>query len=269
MRIVIIGQEEPIYFGPFFRRIIEEKSSEIECVAIVGNRGIGSHPKTFLEKIKNIYSLWLLFEPFAFFKNLTIKCFQKTLFLFDLLGSRLDKRTIQGLAKKKNIPLIFTNDINSEDFFRQLEPYAPDIIINQSELIIRDKLLSLPKIGILNRHASLLPRFRGRVGSFWAHAEKEPEYGVTIHLVDQKIDSGPIIVQERYHIDPSLAYGTIIDILFQKSVSLMLQALKKLEDPNFSYLPNNFQGTPTYGFPSLKNIRDYRKTLKARRNRWL
>ncbi len=251
MRIAIIGQEEPLFFGPFFREIIEKKSSEIVCVVILGKRGIGSHPKTFLEKLKNIYSLWLLFEPLPFLKNLLLKIFST--------------QSIQSSARKKQIPVLFTNDINSEAFHSQLKAYSPDVIINQSELIIREQLLSIPKIGILNRHASLLPRFRGRVGSFWAHADQKPEYGVTIHFVDQKIDSGPIIVQEQYNLDPTLPYPDVLQALFKLSVPLMLKALQKLEDPIFAPLPNPTQGTPVYMFPTLQEIQEYRKTLRKRR----
>lgn len=265
MKITIIGQEEPIYFGPFFRKIIEAKSSEIVCIVLVGSRGIGSHPKTLWEKLKNIYSLWLLFEPLAFFKNLGLKSYQKVISFFGLLGTSYDRRSIQGIAKEKKIPLIFTDDINAADFHQQLKTYSPDIIINQSELIIRNELLSIPKIGILNRHASFLPHFRGRVGSFWAHAEQQPEYGVTIHLVDKKIDSGPIIIQGKYDLDSKLSYAKILDALFQRSVPLMLEALNKLEQPHFSCISNNYEGTPVYGFPSLEQIRIYKKNLKARR----
>ena len=256
MRIAIIGQEEPLFFGPFLREIIEEKSSEIVCVVIVGKRGIGSHPNTILEKLKNVYSLWLLFEPLPFLKNFILKWIRT---IFSTQGN------IQCLAKNKQIPILFTNNINSADFHSQLKNYAPDVIINQSELIIREKLLSIPKIGIINRHASLLPRFRGRVGSFWSHADKNPKYGVTIHFVDQKIDSGPIIVQEQYDLDPTLPYPEILRTLFRLSVPLVLKALHKLEDPNFLPLPNRFEGTKIYGFPTLMQIKNYRKILKERR----
>lgn len=267
MKIVIIGQEEPIYFGPFFRKIIEAKSSEIVLITLVGNRGIGSHPKTFWAKLKNIYCLWRLFEPSGFFKTLRITCYQKIISFLRLTGTRYDKRSIQGIALEKNIPLLFVDKLHSPKFYHTLKEYDPDIIINQSEQIIQKELLSIPKIGILNRHASLLPHFRGRVGSFWAHAEKSPEYGVTIHFVDEKIDSGPIVLQKKYALDPSLSYTSILDALFQLSVPLMLEALKKLENPSFSLLPNNYNTTTPYKFPSLKKIQDYRKTLKQRRQR--
>ena len=185
--------------------------------------------------------------------------------LCGLIGTKYDKHSIQGIAKEFNIPFIFVKNINSSTFHTQLKSYTPDIIINQSELLIKKALLNIPKIGILNRHASLLPRFRGRVGSFWGHAEESPEYGVTIHLIDEKIDSGPIILQKKYNLNHKLSYAKILDSLFNLSVPLMLDTLKKLEKSNFPFLPNNFQGTHIYRFPSIKQIKNYRKILKKRR----
>lgn len=265
MNIIIICQEEPIYFGPFIREIILNKSSDIKLIAIAGNRGIGSHPKTLIEKIKNIYSLFLLFEPFDFFKNLHIKIFQKILFFLGLIGSKYDKRSIKGIAKKFNIPVVFTEDINSKEFIEKLKKHSPDVIINQAELIIKKELISIPSIGIINRHASMLPNFRGRVGSFWSHANEKPEYGVTIHFVDEKIDSGPIIVQKKYYPNNALSYGKILDSLFKLSVPLMLKALTKLDNKDFSLISNKYQNTKVYNFPTLNQIRHYRKTLKERR----
>lgn len=265
MKIVLIAQEEPVYFGPFFRGIINAKAKDIALVVIAGKRGAGSHPKTLSEKIKNFYSLWLLFESKGFLRNLSIRIYQKLISFFGLIGTRFDTRCIEGLAKKYRIPVIHTSNVNSAAFLTELEKYAPDLIINQSEMLLKKELLSIPKIGVLNRHASLLPRFRGRLGSFWAHAEEKPQYGTTIHFVDEKIDSGPIIAQKSYDLDPRLSYTQILDQLFHSSLALILDAIKNLENPNFTPIPNEYKKTSTYLFPTLKEIRNYRKILKIRR----
>lgn len=261
MKIVIIAQEEPVYFSPFFRGVIEDRPQDIKLIVLIGDRGAGGHPKTFSSKLKYLYSLWLLLEPKGFFKHLWIRIFQKF-----LRKSKWDQRSLEGIAKEKNIEIFRTNNPNNPSCLEKLKTHAPDVIINQSELLLKKELLSIPKIGILNRHASLLPNFRGRVGSFWAHAETPPEYGVTIHFVDQEIDSGPIIAQKKYNLDPKLSYEKILDILFKESLPLMLEALDKLKQKNFIPTPNNYQGTPTYKFPTLKQIQEYRNQQQSRRN---
>lgn len=265
MKIVLMGQEEPVYFGPFFRSILKARAKDISLVVIAGSRGAGSHPKTLKDKLNNLYSLWLLFEPTGFLRNLAIQTFHKLLSSLRLVGTKLDTRSIRGLAKQLNIPILYTENINCPSFLSELKKYQPDIIINQSELLLKQPILSIPTIGVLNRHASLLPKFRGRVGSFWAHAQENPEYGTTIHFVDEQIDSGPIVAQQKYALDPTLSYTRILDELFTSSIPLMLTALENLETSTFTPIPNTYLGTSTYKFPTLKEVQDYRRALGKRR----
>jgi methionyl-tRNA formyltransferase len=134
-----------------------------------------------------------------------------------------------------------------------------------SALLLKEELLNIPKIGVLNRHASLLPHFRGRVGSFWGHAQDLPEYGVTIHFVNEEIDAGPIVVQKKFDLDPTLSFAKILEILFKESVPLMLEAIDKVDSPGFLPLPNNYQETSPYRFPTLEQVQNYRRVLERRR----
>jgi methionyl-tRNA formyltransferase len=265
MRIVIIGQEEPVYFSPFLRSIIEARPKIVILVVIAGGRGAGSHPKTFWQKIQNIYILWLIMEPFGFLRNLWIGVWQKIIRLLGPLGIIFDKRSIEGAARKYNIPVIFSQDLNSPEFIEKLRQFSPEVIINQTELLFKEEILSVPRIGVINRHASLLPHFRGRLGSWWSHAAESPEYGVTIHFVDKEIDSGPIIIQKKYLIDQRASYTKVLDILFNDAPNLMLEALARIEKLDFVPIPNKYQGTKTYLFPTLQEVKAYRVLLKKRR----
>ncbi len=265
MRIVIIGQEEPVYFGPFLRSIIEARPKDIVAVVVAGERGAGSHPKTFRQKLENIYSLWLIMEPYGFMRNLGIGVWQSFIRMLGPLGLFLDKRSIRGAAGKYNIPVVNARDLNSREFIEKLKQFSPDVIINQTELLLKEEILSVPKIGIINRHASLLPHFRGRLGSWWSHAAEPPEYGVTIHFVDKEIDSGPIIVQKKYSIDQRAAYCKVLGIFFNDAPGLMLEALDKIPQKDFAPMPNQYQGTKTYLFPTLQEVKAYRQALKRRR----
>lgn len=265
MKIVIIGQEEPVYFSPFLRSIIEAKPKDVVLVVIAGRRGAGSHPKTLRQKLENIYILWLIMEPFGFLRNIGIELWQKVIRLLGPVGPLLDKRSIQGAARRYNIPVVLVEDLNSKEFIQKLQQFSPAVVINQTELLLKEEILVVPKIGVINRHASLLPHFRGRLASWWSHAAEPPEYGITIHFVDKEIDSGPIIMQEKFEIDPRVSYSKTLDILFKDATALMLEALEKVQKPDFVPLPNRYQGTKTYLFPTLKEVKSYRTLLKKRR----
>jgi len=265
MRIVIIGQEEAVYFSPFLRGVIGSRPKDVAAVVIAGDRGAGSHPKTLREKLENIYILWLIMEPYGFIRNLCIGVLQSFIRLLGPLGFSLDKRSIRGAARRYSIPILTSHDLNSPEFIEKLKLFTPDVIINQTELLLKEGILLVPRIGILNRHASLLPHFRGRLGSWWSHAAEPPEYGVTIHFVDKDIDSGAIIIQKKYSIDPRSSYCKVLDIFFTDAPSLMLEALDRIQKKDFVSMPNQYQGTKTYLFPSLQEVKAYRETLKMRR----
>lgn len=267
MRICIIAQEEPVYFGPFLRDIIKARSKEIVCLILVGERGAGNHPKNFRQKFRDNYILWLIFEPAGYIKMFLINFWFKFLKTFGLLGSTLDHRSISGIAKEYGIPIFYTHDINSPEVISQMCSLAPDVIINQGEMLIKDALLEIPKLGIINRHASLLPHFPGRLASFWGHAQEPPEYGVTIHFLSRAIDQGPIIVQERYNLDPRWSYGRILENLFKESSGLMLRALEVVGSSSDVAQSNQGQRCPLKRFPTLDEAKCYRQILKKRRLR--
>ena len=75
---------------------------------------------------------------------------------------------------------------NSKKFLNEPRKLDPDIIINQSQSIIKEGLLQVPKIGVINRHNALLPKNRGRLTPFWVLYKGEKETGVSIHFVDEK-----------------------------------------------------------------------------------
>ena len=100
MRIIILAQEEPIYFGPFFRKLLATIHSETVLLVIAGTRGAGSHPKTFKEKVVDIYNKWLMFEPAGFMHHLSTSLWQKTILSLGMLGGPWDKRSLRGAAHR-------------------------------------------------------------------------------------------------------------------------------------------------------------------------
>lgn len=265
MRIAIIAQEEPVCFGPFLRGIIAARRNEVVLVAIAGIRGAGSHPRTFRQRLENILIHWLIMEPAGFIRSAAIIAGQRIIRILGLTGTGLDQRSIEGAARRHALPVVHIQEINTPEFSEILKRYAPDLIINQSERLLKEPLLRSAPLGVVNRHASLLPHYRGRLASFRGHAAEPPEYGVTIHFVDQGLDSGPIIMQKQLDLDPRLPYPRVLEILFRESVPLMLEALDALSSPGFVPRPNQHQGTPVWQFPSLEEARAYRQRLAARR----
>jgi len=89
----------------------------------------------------------------------------------------------------------------SSDVIDEINEIKPDIIISAYyRKIFPKELLSASKLGVINIHPSLLPYYRGPVPTAWAIINNEKEFGITIHQVDSGIDTGDILVQEKYDI---------------------------------------------------------------------
>ena len=99
--------------------------------------------------------------------------------------------------------------------------------------------LAHPRIGCINIHSSLLPKYRGRHPIVWAMINQEKEIGVTIHWIDEEIDHGDIIIQVGTPLNVNNTYPEIKDRLDYAGEIALLQVLKEFEAGKFNRIPQN------------------------------
>lgn len=130
--------------------------------------------------------------------------------------------TVPGVARKYNVPVHYTADVNSEEFRTLLRDLGVEFIVSISgtQLYKKDLRRQTP-FGIVNCHGALLPKYRGLMPSFWTLANAEQWGGTSVHFVDKKLDNGPIVVQKRYRIWP---HDTLEDIM-SRSKDLAAEAI--------------------------------------------
>lgn len=115
-------------------------------------------------------------------------------------NQELQKSDVKVIAENYNLPIIEMEQINDE-FIAKIESLKPDIIVVAAYgSILPKKILSIPKYGSLNVHASILPKYRGPSPIQNALLRGEKEAGVTIMLMDEGIDTGDILSQEKIQI---------------------------------------------------------------------
>lgn len=259
MKIAILCQEEPVLMGPFLQGVIKMQPGRIVAVFIAGSRGAGEKIKTPRQRLNSLRIFWLILEPRYFFAGLLLRL------RAGFLGRR-DPRSVERLARKLKIPVYHVKDPNDPEFLTLLRSTAPHVVLNQSELILKKEVLSIPRLGFINRHASLLPNFRGRLASFWAHADENPRYGVTIHMVDDGIDTGDIIVQQEFDNIPSTwPYPKVARRLFAEAPALLWKAVDLLGRDEFRPRPQTPVDKPRR-FPTMEEARHYRTLLRRRRS---
>jgi len=110
------------------------------------------------------------------------------------------QESIINVANELGISISSPSRVSSE-VINEIKKISPDIIISAYyRKIFTKELFDLSKLGIINIHPSLLPHYRGPVPTAWAILNNETEFGITIHQVDSGIDTGDILVQEKYNI---------------------------------------------------------------------
>jgi len=134
-------------------------------------------------------------------------------------------------ALAANLPVFQPEKIrtpDSEQFLRAANPDA--IVIIAYGQIIPGRLLNIPKLGWINAHASLLPKYRGAAPIQWAIASGETKTGVTTMRIDAGMDTGDMLLQEEIPIAPDERTPELAERLANLSASLMSQTLLGLRD---------------------------------------
>jgi methionyl-tRNA formyltransferase len=118
---------------------------------------------------------------------------------------------------------------NNAEFRDQLESIAPEaIVVVAYGRIIPPWMLALPPHGCINLHASLLPRYRGAAPIQWAVAMGETVTGNTTMLLEEGLDTGPILLQKTLPIDPAQTAADLFDVLARSGAPLVVETLAGL-----------------------------------------
>lgn len=126
-------------------------------------------------------------------------------------------------------------DERSQDLIKKLSPDL--IIVSSFNSIIPASIISIPKIGVINIHPSLLPKYRGATPTVWALMNGEKETGVSIHFIeDERIDKGSIITQSRLQIESTDTDGILrfkLAVLSEDTLNKALSLILQHEKGNF------------------------------------
>jgi methionyl-tRNA formyltransferase len=183
-------------------------------------------------KFKNIK---IVFMGTAEFGIPTLKILNK-IFNLDTIITNYDKPSGRGQkirfsAVKKyaitnNINLLQPKNLKDEEFVKNIQKIKPDFIVVVAFRMIPKIVWEIPKYGTINLHASLLPDYRGSAPINWVIMNNEKVTGVTTFFIDDKIDTGDILLQERIKIDKKINAGELHDKLKLIGASIVEKTLK-------------------------------------------
>ena len=248
--------DDPLKTNDFIKHIIRSRRQDIIGLAM-HNRGRLTISKK-KSKTAYVFSLFLIMGPYSFLKNVLKVLLHKLKIIFSSIYLT-ENPTILNFAKDLGIPVKKITNPNNKSFIKYLSNIEVDLIINQSQCIIKEKLLLVPNIGVINRHNALLPRNRGRLTPFWVLYNQDDYTGVSIHFLDEKIDAGKIIVQLKFPVTAKDNFNTIVEKNYYYANKAIILALEKLERHNYSLLDNDAKSATYNSTPTLFHAFSFRK----------
>ena len=145
-------------------------------------------------------------------------------------GQILTPSHVKLLAQREQIPLLQPLKMKDPEFLHALTEWKPDLIaVAAFGRILPPTILSLPPLGCINVHGSLLPKYRGAGPIQWAIINGETETGITTMLMDEGMDTGAMLLQEAIPITPDDTAGTLAPRLAEIGGKLLVETIARLK----------------------------------------
>ena len=154
-------------------------------------------------------------------------------------GGKPQPTVVKKKAMDLDYPTIDVEDPKSDEFAEKLRQLKPDLLVVVAFRILPDDILSIPTIGSINLHASLLPKYRGAAPIHWAIIKGEEETGCSVFFLDEKVDTGEIIAQFKTDIGPMETTGDLYNRLKNKGAELLKDAVDQIAEGTTEGKPQN------------------------------
>ena len=128
-------------------------------------------------------------------------------------GLKIKFSPVKNFAITNNIKYLQPKNLKDQSFINKIISINPDIIVVVAFRMIPKSIWKIPKYGTINLHASLLPNYRGSAPINWAIINNENFTGVTTFFIDDKIDTGDVLLQEKIKVDKKINAGELHDKL--------------------------------------------------------
>jgi len=143
-------------------------------------------------------------------------------------GRKLRESAVTTYAVSKNLKVLQPTNLKAEDFQKELEELNPNVQVVVAFRMLPKSVWNLPEYGTFNLHASLLPQYRGAAPINWAIINGDKKTGVSTFFLDEKIDTGAMILQEETSIDDSENVESLHDRLMEIGSMLVVKTLNAI-----------------------------------------
>lgn len=147
-------------------------------------------------------------------------------------------RRLRRTASKLGLAFLRTENVMSEECLRFVRDARPDVVVTLFHQIVKEPLISIPRLGVVNVHPGLLPEFRGIQPYFWELCEGSREGGVTLHTIDdESIDTGRVLARAAFRVQPGMSVQLCYWLTSRLAAELLPDCLARFESGALTPVP--------------------------------
>ena len=140
-------------------------------------------------------------------------------------GRQVSFTPVKQISLDNNLEVLTPNSLKDEEFITRLKSIDADLFVVVAFRILPKEIYTIPKYGSFNLHGSLLPKYRGAAPIQWSIINGDKETGVTTFFLEDKVDTGNIILQEKIKIEDENDLGSVYDKLMNLGADVVLNTI--------------------------------------------
>lgn len=152
-------------------------------------------------------------------------------------GRKLQESPVKKFAISKGLKVLQPTNLKDEAFIEELKALDPNVQVVVAFRMLPKVVWDLPQFGTFNLHASLLPQYRGAAPINWAIINNETKTGVSTFFLDEKIDTGAMILQKEINIASEESVGELHDKLMELGAGVVVETLELITKGNLTPTP--------------------------------
>lgn len=249
MRIALVTQDDQYYIPRLIADVMAQRAGDVVAVIMLPGETQAGNIRKYVE----------FMGALDFSRQATRYAGYRVLDTVFRRGIGNHYWSVGAVARRYRTPLVRVDDVNDESNLARLKESGVDLVVSiAAPQIFGPRLLALPAHGCINIHNGLLPAYQGMLPSFWVLANDERYTGTTVHFMNEAIDAGDIILQERMRITGddtlhSLVCRTKIEI----GPRLLLEAISQIEAGTVEAKPMSGDGS-YFSFPDRDAVARFR-----------
>lgn len=240
MKIAVLTQEDAFYIPRILDLLLAERR-DVVLVAVVPGELQPGHVQRYL-RLMGVRDFVLQSANLVLHRAL------------DVLARVVrvgPSRSVVGAANRAGVRWQHVPKVNAPAFLEQLRAEGVDLVVSVAcPQKLGRELLAIPAHGAINLHGALLPRYQGMLPSFWVLAKGERETGVTVHWMDESIDTGDVLLQKVMPIEPG---DTVHSLVLRSKVEvgryLLVEAIARIERGDAPRVPMDPAQASRFSFP--------------------